>query len=161
MVGRHLQERCSLLADLFRLPSVARENNKTRDAALALLDEVGLLDKANMRAGSLSYGDCKRLEIARALAAEPRVLLLDEPAAGCNSVETEEIDHLICQVARKGIAVVLVEHDMKLVMRISNHILVLERGRSLIEGTPAEVRANPAVLEAYLGKHGAREASRA
>jgi branched-chain amino acid transport system ATP-binding protein len=76
-------------------------------------------------------------------------------------VETEEIDHLICQVARKGIAVVLVEHDMKLVMRISNHILVLERGRSLIEGTPAEVRANPAVLEAYLGKHGAREASRA
>jgi branched-chain amino acid transport system ATP-binding protein len=161
MVGRHLQERCNLFADLFRLPSVARENNKTRDAALTLLDEVGLLDKANMLAGSLSYGDCKRLEIARALAAEPRVLLLDEPAAGCNSVETEEIDRLICQVARKGIAVVLVEHDMKLVMRISSHILVLERGRSLIEGTPAEVRANPAVLEAYLGKHGAREASRA
>ena len=112
-------------------------------------------------AGSLSYGACKRLEIARALAAEPRVLLLDEPAAGCNAVETEEIERLICRVAAKGIAVVLVEHDMKLVMKISDRILVLERGRPLIEGTPSEVRDNPAVLEAYLGKHGAREAARA
>jgi branched-chain amino acid transport system ATP-binding protein len=89
------------------------------------------------------------------------VLLLDEPAAGCNSVETEEIDRLICRVAAKGIAVVLVEHDMKLVMKISDRILALERGRPLIEGSPGEVRANPAVLEAYLGKHGAREAARA
>ena len=161
MVGRHLQEKCNLFADLLRLPSVTRQNRATREAALAFLDEVGLRDQADTLAGALSYGACKRLEISRALAAEPRVLLLDEPAAGCNSVETEEIDRLICRVASKGIAVVLVEHDMKLVMKISDRILVLERGRPLIEGNPADVRANPAVLEAYLGKHGAREAARA
>jgi branched-chain amino acid transport system ATP-binding protein len=161
MVGRHLRERCNLFADLFRLPSVSRQNRATRQAALMFLDQVGLRDSADMLAGSLSYGACKRLEIARALAAEPRLLLLDEPAAGCNAVETEEIDRLICKVAAKGIAVVLVEHDMKLVMKISNRILVLDRGRALIEGSPREVRDSPAVLEAYLGKHGAREAARA
>lgn len=161
MVGRHLRERCNLLADLFRLPSVTRQNSETRDAALMLLDDVGLRASADVAAGSLSYGACKRLEIARALAAEPRVLLLDEPAAGCNAVETEEIDELIRRVAAKGIAVVLVEHDMKLVMKISDHILVLNRGRPIAEGKPREVRDNPAVLEAYLGKHGAKEAARA
>ncbi len=161
MVGRHLRERCHLLSDLFRLPSVTRQNRATREAAMALLDEVGLWSSADQLAGSLPYGTCKRLEIARALAAEPRVLLLDEPAAGCNSVETEEIDHLVRRVANKGIAVVLVEHDMKLVMKISDRVLVLERGRPLTEGTPREVRDNPAVLEAYLGKHGARGAARA
>jgi len=161
MVGRHLRERCNLLADMFRLPSVTRQNAETREAALTLLDDVGLRSSADIAAGSLSYGACKRLEIARALAAEPRVLLLDEPAAGCNAVETEEIDELIRRVAAKGIAVVLVEHDMKLVMKISDHILVLNRGRPIAEGIPREVRDNPAVLEAYLGKHGAREAARA
>jgi branched-chain amino acid transport system ATP-binding protein len=161
MVGRHLRERCNLLADMFRLPSVTRQNSETREAALTLLDDVGLRSSADVAAGSLSYGACKRLEIARALAAEPRVLLLDEPAAGCNAVETEEIDELIRRVAAKGIAVVLVEHDMKLVMKISDHILVLNRGRPIAEGVPREVRDNPAVLEAYLGKHGAREAARA
>ncbi|PZA09377.1 high-affinity branched-chain amino acid ABC transporter ATP-binding protein LivG [Rhodopseudomonas palustris] len=161
MVGRHLQERCSLFADLLRLPSVTRQNQATRAAALTLLDQVGLRDVADVAAGSLSYGASKRLEIARALAAEPRVLLLDEPAAGCNSVETEEIDRLICRVADQGIAVVLVEHDMKLVMKISHRILVLNQGRMLVEGTPEEVRHNPLVAEAYLGRHGAREAARA
>ncbi|MBB5051172.1 branched-chain amino acid transport system ATP-binding protein [Afipia massiliensis] len=161
MVGRHLRERCNLLADMFRLPSVTRQNSETRDAALTLLDDVGLHGSADVTAGSLSYGACKRLEIARALAAEPRVLLLDEPAAGCNAVETEEIDGLIRRVAAKGIAVVLVEHDMKLVMKISDQILVLNRGKPIAEGKPREVRDNPAVLEAYLGKHGAKEAARA
>jgi branched-chain amino acid transport system ATP-binding protein len=161
MVGHHLKERCNLLADLLRLPSVARQNRETRDAALQLLDEVGLRDKADALAGDLSYGGCKRLEIARALATGPRVLLLDEPAAGCNAVETEEIDRLICRVAEKGIAVVLVEHDMKLVMKISHRILVLDRGRFLAEGTPAEVRENPLVHQAYLGNRGAREVQRA
>ncbi|CAN5266185.1 hypothetical protein BH10PSE11_BH10PSE11_03000 [soil metagenome] len=89
------------------------------------------------------------------------MLLLDEPAAGCNAVETEEIDELIRRVAAKGIAVVLVEHDLKLVMKISDHILVLNRGKPIAEGAPREVRDNPAVLEAYLGKHGAKEAARA
>jgi branched-chain amino acid transport system ATP-binding protein len=161
MVGRHLKERRNLFADLLRLPSVGRQNRETRAAALQLLDEVGLRDKADVLAGDLSYGGCKRLEIARALATEPRILLLDEPAAGCNAVETEEIDRLICRVARNGIAVVLVEHDMKLVMKISHRILVLDGGRFLAEGTPAEVRDNPLVHQAYLGNRGAREVQRA
>ncbi len=161
MVGRHLREKRRLLSALFRTPSVTRQNRETRMAALDLLAYVGLKDVADAPAGSLPYGACKRLEIARALAAEPRVLLLDEPAAGCNAVETEEIDHLIKQVADRGVAVVLVEHDMKLVMKISDRILVLERGRPLAEGTPREVRDDPRVLEAYLGQHGAREAARA
>ncbi len=161
MVGRHLREKCNLLSALFRTPSVTRQNRETRAAAIDLLAYVGLKDVADVPAGSLPYGACKRLEIARALAAEPRVLLLDEPAAGCNAVETEEIDRLIRQVADRGVAVVLVEHDMKLVMKISDRILVLERGRPLAEGTPREVRDDPRVLEAYLGQHGAREAARA
>jgi branched-chain amino acid transport system ATP-binding protein len=156
MVGRHLKERRNLFADLLRLPSVGRQNRETRAAALGLLEEVGLRDKADVLAGDLSYGGCKRLEIARALATEPRVLLLDEPAAGCNAIETEEIDRLICRVAEKGVAVVLVEHDMKLVMKISHRILVLDRGRFLAEGAPAEVRENPAVHEAYLGRRSAQ-----
>ena len=161
MVGRHLKERRNLFADLLRLPSVGRQNRATRAAALQLLEEVGLRDQADVLAGDLSYGGCKRLEIARALATEPRVLLLDEPAAGCNAVETEEIDRLICRVAQQGIAVVLVEHDMKLVMKISHHIIVLDRGRFLAEGTPAEVRENPIVHEAYLGKTSAKVVQRA
>ena len=161
MVGRHLKERRNLFADLLRLPSVSRQNLETRAVSLQLLNEVGLRDKADVLAGDLSYGGCKRLEIARALATEPRVLLLDEPAAGCNAVETEEIDRLICRVAEKGIAVVLVEHDMKLVMKISHRILVLDRGRFLAEGTPAEVRENPLVHQAYLGNRSSREAQHA
>ncbi len=161
MVGRHLRERRNFLADLLRLPSVLRQNASTRAAALELIASVGLKDCADLPAGSLPYGACKRLEIARALAAEPRVLLLDEPAAGCNPVETEEIDRLIRAIADRGVAVVLVEHDMKLVMKISDRILVLDRGRPLAEGTPREVRDNPAVIEAYLGSHAALEAARA
>lgn len=161
MAGRHLQEKSGLLADLFRLPGTRRANGATREAAMALLAEVGLADKANLPAGSLPYGALKRLEIARALATNPRVLMLDEPAAGCNPVETEEIDHLIVQVAARGVAVVLIEHDMKLVMRISRHVVVLNQGRLLAEGTPEEVRSNPDVIAAYLGTHGAKEAGAA
>jgi len=161
MVGRHLKEKCNLLSDMLRLPSVGRQNRATRAAALEFLDEVGLRDKADILAGDLSYGGCKRLEIARALAAEPRIVLLDEPAAGCNAVETEDIDHVICRLADKGIAVVLVEHDMKLVMKISNRILVLDRGKVLIEGTPQEVRESSAVHDAYLGTRRAPEVQRA
>jgi branched-chain amino acid transport system ATP-binding protein len=161
MVGRHLRERCSLTSALLRTPSVTRQNRETREAAMELLSYVGLQQAADTPAGSLAYGACKRLEIARALATEPKVLLLDEPAAGCNAVETEEIDRLIRQVADRGVAVVLVEHDMKLVMKISDRILVLERGKPLVEGTPREVRNDPRVLEAYLGRRGAGEAVRA
>jgi branched-chain amino acid transport system ATP-binding protein len=157
MVGRHLRERTGILADLFGLPSVTRQNRATRAAAMDRLEAVGLAADADRPAGALPYGALKRLEIARALASEPKVLLLDEPAAGCNAVETQEIERLVRRIADTGVAVVLVEHDMKLVMRISDRVLVLDRGRPLAEGPPAQVRENPAVIEAYLGRHAARE----
>ncbi|MFY8156053.1 MAG: ATP-binding cassette domain-containing protein [Rhabdaerophilum sp.] len=137
-----------------------RENARSREIAMALLARVGLADVAEKEAGSLSYGALKRLEIARALATEPRILLLDEPAAGCNAIETEEIDRVIQSVAQSGIAVLLVEHDMRLVMRISDEIHVLERGRTLVAGTPAEVRDDSRVIAAYLGTFGSQEANR-
>jgi len=154
MVGRHLKERRRLWAELFGLPSVLRENRESRERARELLAFVGLSEWAEEPAAALPYGALKRLEIARALACEPKVLMLDEPAAGCNPVETEEIDRLILAIARKGVAVVLVEHDMKLVMRISDRVLVLDQGRVLAEGTPQQVRSDPRVIEAYLGRHG-------
>jgi branched-chain amino acid transport system ATP-binding protein len=154
MVGRHLKERRRLWAELLGLPSVLRENRESRERARELLAFVGLAERADEPAAVLPYGALKRLEIARALACEPKVLMLDEPAAGCNPVETEEIDRLVVAIARKGVAVVLVEHDMKLVMRISDRVLVLDQGRVLAEGTPQQVRSDPRVIEAYLGRHG-------
>jgi len=161
MVGRHVHEPKGILAHALRLPSVRRANRDCADRARELLKFVGLGPDADRIAGGLPYGALKRLEIARALASEPKLLLLDEPAAGCNAVETEEIDGLIQQVARQGITVALVEHDMKLVMKISDHILVLDRGRRLAEGSAAQVRANPDVIRAYLGSHGTSDATRA
>jgi branched-chain amino acid transport system ATP-binding protein len=154
MVGRHRHERTGILADLAHWPSVTKQNHLTREAALGALARVGLVEHANRPAGSLPYGALKRLELARALASEPILLLLDEPAAGCNPVETEELDRVIRSIVNDGVTVVLVEHDMRLVMNISDRIHVLAGGRTLTEGTPAEVRANPAVIEAYLGVHG-------
>jgi branched-chain amino acid transport system ATP-binding protein len=151
MVGRHLTEPINPLADLLASPASRRATRDSRERALALLGRVGLSGRADDVAANLPYGALKRLEIARALAAEPKVLLLDEPAAGCNAVETEEIDTLIKAVAAGGITVVLVEHDMKLVMRISDRIHVLDHGETLAEGTAEEVRANPDVVAAYLG----------
>lgn len=161
MVGRHRHERTGILAELMHMPSVARQNEATRDAAHVALARVGLADEADRPAGSLAYGALKRLEIARALASEPKLLLLDEPAAGCNPVETQEVDRVIRSVVKDGITIVLVEHDMRLVMNISDRVHVLARGRTLAEGTPEQVRSNPAVIEAYLGDHGSKEAARA
>jgi branched-chain amino acid transport system ATP-binding protein len=161
MVGRHRHERTGILADLLHWPTVARQNRTTREASLAALGRVGLADVADRTAGSLAYGALKRLEIARALASEPSVLLLDEPAAGCNPVETQDIDRVIRSIVQGGITVVLVEHDMRLVMNISDRVHVLASGRTLTEGTPEQVRSNPAVIEAYLGVHGSQEAGRA
>lgn len=161
MVGRHLHEKRNVLTHLFTLPSVHAQNRATRAKAAELLALVGLADVADRPAGSLPYGALKRLEIARALATEPKVLLLDEPAAGCNPVESEEIDAVIKKIAAQGVTVVLVEHDMRMVMRISSRIHVLDRGRTLAEGDAKAVRANPAVVAAYLGANSAAEANRA
>jgi branched-chain amino acid transport system ATP-binding protein len=161
MVGRHRHETTGILSDLLHLPSVATQNRETRQAALAALARVGLAGQAERPAGALAYGDLRRLEIARALASEPRLLLLDEPAAGCNPVETEELDRIIRSIVKDGVTVVLVEHDMRLVMNVSDRIHVLANGGTLAEGTAAEVRSNPAVIEAYLGVHGSQEAARA
>jgi branched-chain amino acid transport system ATP-binding protein len=161
MVGRHRHEKGLVFSHLLALPSVARQNRESRERALALLDRVGLLAYADKAAGSMPYGALKRLEIARALATEPKILLLDEPAAGCNAIETEEIDRVIHDVARSGIAVLLVEHDMRLVMRISNRVTMLDRGKSLISGKPEAVRSDPRVIAAYLGTFGSEEANRA
>jgi branched-chain amino acid transport system ATP-binding protein len=151
MVGRHRHLDCRFLHSLLHLPAIVRADRDARDRAIELMRFVGLDGYVDADADSMPYGALKRLEIARALAAEPRLLLLDEPAAGLNPSETQEIDELIKKVAVGGTTVVLVEHDMRLVMGISDHIVVLDYGRRLAEGTAAEVRANPDVIRAYLG----------
>lgn len=151
MVGCHIRERRHSLLDLGGLPSARRQNAETRTDALRLLERVGLSEAADRSAGDLPYGALKRLEIARALAAQPSVLMLDEPVAGCNAAETVEVAQLIRQVADDGVTVVLVEHDMGLVMKLADRIHVLNRGKTLAEGSPAEIRADASVIEAYLG----------
>jgi branched-chain amino acid transport system ATP-binding protein len=150
MVGCHRHETTGIWSDLLHLPDVARQNRRTREAARSALARVGLA-AIDRPAGSLPYGALKRLEIARALASEPKVLLLDEPAAGCNPVETQELRSVIRSLADDGVTVVLVEHDMRLVMNVSDRIHVIANGRTLTEGTAVEVRSNAAVVEAYLG----------
>jgi branched-chain amino acid transport system ATP-binding protein len=160
IAGFHLREKGSVFADLLGLPASRRRSRDAQAGARELLARVGLANAAELEAGNLSYGALKRLEIARALALDTKLLLLDEPAAGCNAVETEEIDHLIAEVAASGVAILLVEHDMKMVMRISNHIVVLDHGVKIAEGDPAGVARNPDVIAAYLGTQ-AQEASHA
>jgi branched-chain amino acid transport system ATP-binding protein len=151
MVGRHLHENRNVFAHLFALPSVIRQNGITCRRAQGLLAVVGLASFAEWPASALPYGALRRLEIARALATEPKVLLLDEPAAGCNPIETDEIGAVIRTLAGDGMAVVLVEHNMRLVMKLAHRIHVLDRGRTLVEGSAEAVRTNPAVIGAYLG----------
>lgn len=151
MVGRHLHADTRFLPTLFRAPSVRRSDAETRDKAEELMAFVGLEAYLGEDADSLPYGGLKRLEIARALAAEPKLLLLDEPAAGCNPRETAEIEELLQKLTEAGVTVVLVEHNMRLVMGVSDHIVVLDYGRKLAEGTAEAVRTNPEVIAAYLG----------
>ena len=154
MVGMHRHCDHRFLPAMLRLPGISRRDGEIAERAAELMRFVGLGDYVGAAADSMPYGALKRLEIARALAAEPRLLLLDEPAAGLNPAETAEIDDLIQKIGETGVTVVLVEHDMKLVMGVSEHILVIDNGRLLAEGTGAEIRHNPDVVAAYLGEEG-------
>jgi branched-chain amino acid transport system ATP-binding protein len=161
MVGCHRHEKTSIVSQMLGLPSVNAENRNSERRAREFISFVGLDRYADHSAGAMPYGALKRLEIARSLATEPSILLLDEPAAGCNPTETEEVEQVIRKIADRGITVLLVEHDMKLVMRISNRIVVLDRGKQIFEGNAKGVQSDPHVIAAYLGAHGAREAASA
>ena len=154
MVGAHLRLNRNLFKAALRWPSLRTRDRDLREEAAELMRFVGLEGYTNARADAMSYGVLKRLEIARALAMKPRMIFLDEPAAGLNPKETIEVDQLVRKVADSGITVVLVEHDMKMVMNLSDRILVLDYGKKLAEGTGEEVRKNPDVIAAYLGAHG-------
>jgi branched-chain amino acid transport system ATP-binding protein len=151
-VGLHSRLRGGVFAAAVWSPRVAREERGARERALALLDRLGLADVADVEAGALPLGRQKRLEMARALAAEPRCLLLDEPAGGLNPTETRELMALIVRLREElGLTVIVVEHDMDLVMGISHRVIVLHYGRKIAEGAPREIANDPAVLDAYLG----------
>jgi len=153
MVGRHVRTRAGVLGALLRGPKTRAEERETAAAARDLLAKVGLRAVADEPAASLPYGLQRRLEIARALATRPQLLLLDEPAAGMNPRETAELDELIRRLrAEDGVTILLIEHDMRLVMGLAERIIVLDYGRLIAAGTPAEVRADPAVIRAYLGE---------
>lgn len=151
MVGAHLRQNTSLLAGLLSLPRLRAADRLCRAQALEKMTEVGVDAYAGAQASQMPYGALKRLEIARALMTRPQLVLMDEPAAGLNPTETAEVGQLIRRLADQGTTVLLVEHDMPLVMAISDTITVLDHGKKLAEGTPAEVRANPVVVAAYLG----------
>lgn len=151
VVGAHTQLRSGLLSSVLKLPMTRREERAVRDRAYELLAFVGLEGMETQRARNLPYGAQRRLEIARALAANPRLLLLDEPAAGMNAQETENLLALIRKLKESDMTVLLIEHDMRLVMGISERIVVLDHGKKISEGTPPEVRADEAVIRAYLG----------
>ncbi|UCV16479.1 ABC transporter ATP-binding protein [Quatrionicoccus australiensis] len=153
MVGAHLRLDRNLVKAALRFPGLKRRDREMRAEAAQLMDFVGLGQYVETRADAMSYGALKRLEIARALAMQPRLIFLDEPAAGLNPKETIEIDHLVRKIADSGVTVVLVEHDMKMVMNLSDRILVLDYGKKLTEGTGEEIRKNPDVIAAYLGAH--------
>ncbi|MFH1602624.1 MAG: ABC transporter ATP-binding protein [Pseudomonadota bacterium] len=159
MVGRYMHERCGLTSALLRSPRLMRAEQTCREEAAELMRYVGLQDYLSAAADAMPYGALKRLELARALATKPKLMLLDEPAAGLNPTEALALDGLIGRLSERGVTVVLVEHNMRLVMGVSDHILVLDYGRKLAEGSAQTIRDDPKVIEAYLGSAGSSGAA--
>ncbi len=152
MVGRHVRSRAGFLAGMLHLPSTWREERLIRDRSMELLDFLDIAEFAHVEATSLAFGQQRAVEMARALATEPKLLLLDEPAAGLNIYETAEVARLITKIRDMGITVLLVEHDMSLVMDISDEIVVLSFGRKIAEDIPTAIQQNPEVIKIYLGE---------
>lgn len=152
MIGRHCRTKAFIIGAVFRGPQTRREEKDIVDQSYAILEKVGLQDFVNEYAQNLPYGAQRRLEIGRALATEPSLLLLDEPAAGMNPFETSNLVNLIRTISEEGLAILLIEHDMKLVMSLSDRIYVVDYGKKIAEGNPTEIRSNPDVIRAYLGE---------
>jgi len=153
MMGRHCRMRAGIPGAVFRTRATRREEQQVVEDSYAILKKIGLAQFVNEFAKNLPYGAQRRLEIARAMATEPFLLLLDEPAAGMNNQETNELDELILKIrSEENISILLIEHDMKLVMSLSDRIFVMDYGRKIAQGSPEEIKNNPAVIKAYLGE---------